>query len=268
MVYDPKSYYTHYLLPAMQRTELRSRSSLVQTLKDGRERVTKKALRNEYGYDKLAIVRETLRHPDILDQYRQDARRTSQPLTHDMFAAIENIEFPRIRDLLNSVTAIPPGRDHAAAYEDAIERLLSALLFPSLSSPVKQHQIHDGRKRIDITYVNNPVNGFFRWLVQSFSSAHIFVECKNYGKEIGNPEFDQLAGRFSPSRGQVGFLVCRSVEDVDRVRRSCKDTAQDHRGFIIVLTDNDLEVLVDDYQNGNGDSAYPLLMAKFRELLN
>jgi hypothetical protein len=267
LVYDYASYFTHHLLPAMQASEKRLNTGLVHTLKDGRKRVTKKSLREKYGADKLAIVEQTLRHPQALDDYRQAAQKMSRPISHQRLADIENIARPDFASLLKAVEVIPTGKEAAGDYENAIEKLLSALFFPSLSSPVKQHKIHEGRKRIDITYVNNPMEGFFRWLLSHYSSGHIFVECKNYGKEVGNPELDQLAGRFSPSRGQVGLLVCRSVEKPLKLKESCKDAANDRRGYLVILTDEDLKQLVEDYISSDGSSAYPLLMAKFRELI-
>ena len=182
-------------------------------------------------------------------------------------AKIENIDAPRFSKLLEKVTALPVGRDFATEYENAIEALLSAIFFPSLSSPTKQHELHEGRKRVDITYVNSSRDGFFSWLSANYAAAHVFVECKNYGKEVGNPELDQLAGRFGPSRGQVGILVCRSVEDDALLGRRCADTAHDQRGFIIHLTDQDLEALVKTYMQSNGDTAYPILRKKFNNLI-
>lgn len=251
----------------MQESEKQLNTGLVHTLKDGRKRVTKKSLKEKYGADKLTIARETLRHPGALDEYREAAQRSSRPMTHDQLAEIENIALPNFAGLMSAVAAIPTGRDDAGNYEDAIEKLLSALFFPSLSSPTKQLKIHEGRKRIDITYVNNPMNGFFKWVLQHYPSSHIFVECKNYGKEIGNPEVDQLSGRFSPSRGQVGLLVCRSIESQIKIDASCRDTANDKRGYILVLTDSDLAQLVENYQSSNGSSEYPLLMKKFKSLI-
>jgi len=267
LVYDAGSYYNHYLLPAMQTSEKKMNSGLVHTLKDGRKRVTKKDLKSKYGSDKLAIVEQTLRHPSVLDQYKDSRKKASSPITLKQLAEIESIALPDFNSLLNDVRSIQSGKKTANEYENAIEKLLSALFFPSLSSPTKQHKIHDGRKRIDITYVNNPMKGFFHWLSLHYPSGHIFIECKNYGKEIGNPEFDQLSGRFSPSRGQVGLLVCRSVEDIKKVSQSCKDTANDKRGWIMVLTDEDLKQLVDDYIASDEISAYPLLVRKFNALI-
>lgn len=267
LVYDVQSYYTHYLLPAMQVHEKSLNSALVQVLKDGRTRVTKKSLRSKYGADKLAVADQSLRHPQILDQYRKDSIRKSRPMTHHQLAEIENIDIPRFDKLLNSVVQLPVGRNAASDYENAIEALLSAAFFPSLSYPKKQQEIHDGRKRIDITYVNSAQTGFFAWLAAHYASAHVFVECKNYGKEVGNPEIDQLAGRFGPTRGQVGILVCRSVEDDGLLAKRCTDTARDHRGYIIHLTDIDLATLMQEYIKSNGSAEYPLLRKKFNKLI-
>lgn len=267
LVYDCSNYFIHHLLPAMQESEKKLNTGLVNTLKDGRKRVTKKSLKEKYGADKLTIARETLRHPDALNEYREVAQRSSRPITHDQLAEIENIAPPNFLGLLSELKIIPSGREDANNYEEAVEKLLSALFFPSLSSPVKQHNIHEGRKRIDITYVNSPINGFFKWVQLHYSCANIFVECKNYGKELGNPELDQLTGRFSPSRGQIGLLICRSIENSTKLLKSCRDAANDMRGYIIILSDTDLAQLVADYENSNGSSDYPLLMTKFRQLI-
>lgn len=267
LVYDVNRYYTHYLLPQMQIHEKSINSALVHVLKDGRTRVTKKSLREKYGSDKLTVADQSLRHPQILLQYRKDAIRTSRPMTHYQLAEIESIDVPRFNRLLDAVIQLPVGRDAATNYESAIEQLLSALFYPSLSAPRKQHELHDGRKRVDITYVNSAHTGFFFWLASHYPSAHVFIECKNYGKELGNPEVDQLAGRFGPTRGQVGLLVCRSVEDDHLLQNRCRDTARDQRGYIIHLTDADLVTLVREYVESNNGVEYPLLRRKFSALV-
>jgi hypothetical protein len=160
------------------------------------------------------------------------------------------------------------GKEQASKYEDLIEQILSALFYPSLCNPMKQHEIHNGRKRIDITYTNESRQGFFRWLAQHYPSAFVFVECKNYGKEVGNPELDQLSGRFSPSRGTVGILLCRSIEKPDVLEQRCIDTAKDHRGFILTLSDDDVIELVKSAKKGILSHDFSLLKNKFRRLVD
>src|SRR5690606_21638812 len=171
-------------------------------------------------------------------------------------------------NFIKDIFAIAPGIKGASAYENAIEKFLSALLYPSLSFPVKQDEIHDGRKRIDITYVNDSKIGFFNWISRNYPASHIFVECKNYGKEVGNPELDQLSGRFSPSRGKLGILVVRSIENKPLLLQRCKDTATDHRGFILVLEDCDLKNLAQQRQRIQSDYADTLLYKQFKALIS
>lgn len=267
--YEYREYYQHYLLPEMQHDELQRNTGLVELLTDGRKRVTKKSLKERYGDNKLAVVEQTLRFPHVLDEYREaKERNVPPPLDHEQFAEIETIAPPKWDDLIARLRAIPTGNAAATEYEQLIEEIFSAIFYPSLCNPRKQHEIHDGRKRIDITYTNEARSGFFSWLSQHYSSAFLFVECKNYGKEVGNPEVDQLSGRFSPSRGQVGLLVCRSVEDAGRLAMRCRDTARDLRGFIISLTDDDVVSLMDSAKAGVTSHAFPLLSRKFQGLVD
>jgi len=214
MDYDPDEYFRYYILPHLQQKELSVNSELVQLLKNGSRRVTKKSLIEKYGRGKAAIVRETRAYPELLDLYRIDKRREPQPpLSHLQLAEHQATEPPDWNALLQAVLTIPPGRDHFSEYERAIEGLLTALFYPALTHPELQTEIHEGRKRIDITYTNIATDGFFYWLALHYTAPNILIECKNYAGEVSNPELDQLSGRFSPSRGQFGILVCRGFDD-------------------------------------------------------
>lgn len=271
--YGADEYYRHFLMPVLQQHHKDTNSSLVHVLKGkknkGEKKVYKKDLYEKYGANKLASAKLTGEHPAALTNYKATKQATpSRPLDHSALAKLENVPVPDFAALLAAVTTIKPGPKDASAYENAIEKLLTALLYPSLSFPVKQDNIHNGRKRIDITYVNAAKDGFFDWLSRHYPASHLYVECKNYGKEVGNPEVDQLSSRFSPSRGQVGILVVRSVADKALLLQRCKDTANDHRGFILVLDDADLKALIGQRQSviyGQGDN---LLYKQFKALIS
>ncbi len=270
MTYDYEEYYRHYILEHLQQVELNANSGLVQVLKDGSRRVTKQSLIEKYGTSKTMSVEVTRNEPSILQRYRRDKETmVVPPLTHDEFAHDENTPPPNWDALLQTVRDVPPGNVGTAAtdYEKAIEPLLTALFYPALSYAQFQFPLHQGRKRVDITFSNTDQAGFFHWIGEHYPAAHVFVECKNFVGHIGNPELDQLAGRFSPTRGQFGLLICRSIQDKNLYVERCRDTANDHRGFIIPLDDADLSELVEFVRNNPGDLAFPMLRALFQRIV-
>lgn len=266
--YNPGQYYRHYILPHLQEEEISANSSLVRILKKGGKKVTKKSLIEKYGIGKEINARETMRNPAILKKYRDDVKRhISPPLSHGELAEIEGSNTPEWGILTESIRGVVVGKDGATDYEKAIEALLSALFYPALIHPQIQHELHDGRKRIDITYTNVMSNGFFEWLGKNYPAPMVFVECKNYSSDPANPEQDQLAGRFSPSRGQFGFLVCRKIDNKELLMKRCRDTANDQRGYIIPLDDEDIFELVEAKRAGGDAVVFEKLKAKFNRLI-
>lgn len=269
-VYSAEEYLRHYLIVHLQQVELSANSSLVRILQDSRRVVYKKRVIEKYGFDKRTILDQTLKYPQVLDQYRSAKKQAAPPpMSHMELAGISGSKPVDWDALLAAVTGVPTGKPDADAYEKAVEGLLTALFYPALSYPRRQHEIHEGRKRIDITYQNSGNRDFFEWVGKHYPAPLIFVECKNYGAEIGNPELDQLAGRFGPSRGTVGLLVCRKIADRKKLLNRCRDTANDRRGYIIALDDDDLTELVKAAKlQALGGNDFKLLRERFDDLIS
>jgi hypothetical protein len=266
--YDGPEYYNHFILTYLQELELSAGSNLVELLKNGRRRVTKVSLRKKYGTGKEAAARITEEHPEILDRYRE-AKRTADapPLRHEQLAAAAGFEVPDFDALLSRVFETPGGTEHAGKYHRAVEALLSAVFYPALTDPVRELRILQGRKRIDISYSNEARQGFFRWLGQHYAASNVFAECKNYTRELGNPEIDQLSGRFSPQRGRFGLLVYRGYMDKTVIDQMCLDTAHDDRGWMIPLDDADLRTLVEERKATHFSGEFPSFRRKFDHLI-
>lgn len=263
-------YYRHYLVTHLQELEFRANSSLVRVLKDGtRKPPSKKSMMEKYGTGKKTVVQETLKHPEALEKFR-DAMDKEQyrPLTVEQLAEIEGVDPPDWDKLLKDVLDVPIGAPDAKRYEDAVEALLSTLFAPDLTNPVLQYPLHNRKKIVDIKYTNMSQTGFFFWVGHHYPAGRIWVECKNYGGKVANPELDQLSGRFSPSRGKVGLLVCRTFDDKMRFIERCMDTANDDRGFIIPLDDDDLEALVKARKADALYQMWPLLRGRFEQIID
>jgi hypothetical protein len=263
--YAPDDYFNNYVLTYLMAEEISANSALVHLLKDGTPRVTKKALRAKYGSGKRVAVDITKRHPDILDQYRQaKSKKGPSALDHDELAAeMHGVAAPNWDVLLEAVLAVEPGRAGADDYHRAIQSLLTPLFHPNLAMPQRETALHQGRKRVDLTYANRAQDGFFAWAANHHPAMYIIVECKNYEGDPANPELDQIAGRFGPSRGQVGLLVCRSFADKELFLQRCRDTAADQRGFVMPFDDQDLTALVKARREGDRLGLFALLKERF-----
>ena len=252
MVFDHQEYYQHFVLNFLQAEHLSANSSLVRTLRDGtKKEPTKKSLKERYPLTKKYLYEFSKEHPEVLTKYKEEKAEVFNSITNetsneDIAILIEEEEFD-FDDLAKKFGQIPTGNEAASNFHDHIKGVLTAIFYPYLVNPIKEKEIHEGRKRIDLCYDNAAKNGFFLNLAvnKQVPSPYIFMECKNYKYDPKNPELDQLSGRFSKNRGKFGFLVCRKFDDKDLFIKRCKDTANDDRGFILPLDDEDLITLLE-----------------------
>ncbi|MFH1141425.1 MAG: hypothetical protein V1724_07175 [Chloroflexota bacterium] len=236
--YDHQKYYRDFVLNYLQAEHLESGSSLVHALKNGRQVVYKKDLKALLPCTKENLFRFSRGHPEVLAHYREHLERLERAGASSLVE--EEDEKLIAEELAAALTSVHPGGDSATDYHSLMVGIVEFLFFPGLLYPKKEREIHQGRKRIDIVMENGARGGIFEELhsVRGYPCAFVMFECKNYATEVANPELDQLAGRFSPNRGKVGFLCCRSFEDRARFIERCRDTFRDDRGLIVPLEDS------------------------------
>lgn len=268
--YDTDEYLRNFILPILEQREISANTELVRTIKySGVRKVTKKDLITKYGEKKEDIIRVTLEERgEPLDRFRDFKERTpSAPPDHVDLVEPTGSPLPDWDGLRDQLREINTGNTSADEYHRSVENILTAIFSPSLSMPIREARIHEGRKRIDIAYTNAGVRDFFAWVAQHHPAGNVFVECKNYSGDPANPELDQLAGRFSPSRGKLGLLCCRRFEDKALFIQRCRDTALDARGFIIALDDDDLVSLLDMRAGGRLQDIFLFMKSRFDELV-
>ena len=266
MVFDHQQYYNHYVLAFLQAHHLAAGTSLVELLRSGKRRVTKKSLKQENPLSKEFLYQFSKEHPDIFEKYKNEVPAAREDTSFNISTGTTS---DQVLSLLVKLKAIPAGTEHAGAYHDCMVGILEALFYPSFTHPKKEQQLHQGRKRIDITYSNAARSGFFQWLhvVKKVPCPYIMVECKNYTADPGNPEMDQLSNRFSVQRGQFGILACRTCSDKVLFQQRCRDTALDGRGYIMLIVDKDIKELLTMKAAGREQDIDRWLDQQFRTLL-
>ncbi|GHF49072.1 hypothetical protein HNQ07_002563 [Deinococcus metalli] len=272
--YSGQEYHRHFVLNYLQAEHLRLDSLLVQRRvnKKGGERrwVTKKSI-IETGAraDKEYLADFTLRHPEVFADFKANAKRKTRPLTNEELGA-EIADVNAILDhLIQRFGQIPTGNEHASEYHKTVVATMEILFYPRLTSPQVERRINSDRKRIDITFDNSADAGFFK-IIQTkhdLPCPYIIIECKNYKKDLANPELDQLIGRFSPNRGKMGFAICRSFDSLETFMERCRDTFSDSRNLIIPLTDADMIAMLEEKRGGESEPGEALLLDKLRDIV-
>lgn len=240
---DHSEYRRHFVLEFLKAEHLRADDSLVTTIRDEKtgkvkkKVVYKKDVDNYHPKTKDFLAEFSANHPEIIEQYRSRLREsTSRVPDINPESFDESLLASVLADRLNS---IPPGSKCANQYHDFCLSVLSFIFFPNLIYPVKEQEINQGRKRIDIAYTNGKENGiFYRISLDSSIKANVIsVECKNYTKEVVNPEVDQLVGRFDNARGRFGILMFRASDNPQKLIERCKDVARQGNGIVLPIDD-------------------------------
>lgn len=253
--YSSSTYNWHFIVEQERNFHLSRRSAIVKIkkLKSGKDKfyLPKKDMQqyirdevNDKGISYKNYIRDyTIEHPELFENFIDSCKRKSAPLSNSDFIMIdEELDIDLVIDsLIERLNNIPTGKSHADDYHKFVKSLLEIVFYPHLINPIVEFKIHGGRKRIDIVMDNNATNGFFYKLhdISKIPSPYIFLECKNYGKDVANPEIDQLAGRFSNRRGRFGFLLCRDIDNSKAFIERCQNCYRDENGLIIGLTDSD-----------------------------
>lgn len=283
-MYEMSKYRWHFVLEDERNFHLQRRSALVKMRrlkngaikyylpkKDVEEVVVEKIKHGEYKNNKDYLRQYTQKHPDIFVEFVTQNKKMIKCLSNE--EVVEKISELEIDDIINGLIEklkkIPAGKDDATMYHKFVKSLLEILWYPYLTNPVIEREIHDGRKRIDIVMDNNAQNGFFFDMhnISKIFCPYIYIECKNYGKDVANPEIDQLAGRFSPGRGKFGILVCRNLKDKLLFVKRCQDTYKDDRGLIICLIDEDIIKMMEAIKRDEPNIIWKILEDKKREII-
>lgn len=264
---NSQEFYNHYMVAFLRQEYLDSRSSLVQVFKRSKkEYVTKKSVKEKHPFVKDDLATFVQKHPEILETYKK-IKGAKGPLDNkDLDAEFDDPAFASA--LIQRLDSIPTGNDSATTYHSVAMGICTFLFYPHLICPIKERELHQGRKRVDIKFTNAADSGFFLRMLQAQQtrSLSVIIECKNYSNDPGNPEFDQLCTRFGHQRGFFGMLLCRKIDNRAKSISSCKDTANDGRGYIIVLDDKDLKSMLSMVESGTRSRIDGFLQAKFDEI--
>lgn len=259
-------YYRNFVLEFLRSEHSHAANSLATVLKNGRIVVRIKDLKEKFPMSAEFLYKFSKEHPEVLRKYKLRLKKTA---INERISRLKTK--PKVLNLderISYLKKIETGKSSANEFHKISYDNLIYLFGNRVSKPNSETKINNGRKRIDITFTNNN-QGFFRKLneVNHIFCPKIMIECKNYTSEISNPEIDQLQGRLNNKRGMFGILFCRSINNKKDLLNRCKDVMNDGKGYIVVLDDNDIIILLNFKENGDEISIDNYLDDKLDELI-
>lgn len=263
-----EKYYRNFIIEYLRAEHTHAGDSLAYVLKNGILKVNITDLKAKYPMTVEFIYKFSKDHPQILERFKSELHRTAKiggtaPILRTMpriFTAMERIRL---------LARLKSGDNDARSFHTLSFDNLKYILGSRISNPKLENPINDGRKRIDIVFNNDDKFGFFHNLnsLNKILCPKIIIECKNYGQELGNPEIDQLQGRLNHRRGMFGIIICRSIQNRKRMIQRCKDVMNDSKGFIVVLDDSDISILLKLREKMDDIGIDNFLSKKFDELI-
>lgn len=273
--FSSQEFFTKYILEYYRNKFLEEDASIVNYKYDKDGKVIEKSLskddveqylKKDNTLDKQWIEKFAIDHPDIYNDFKQKAIIKLKLKESEVEKVLNDNDL--IDYLISEFDNIKPGNDDSKKYQIFICGVLELLFYPNIAHPVIENEIHEGRKRIDINFNNISNNGFFFQLgtIYDIPCSNIIIECKNYSKDISNPELDQIAGRFSSRRGKFGIICCRSLNNKELFEKREIDTYRDDRGLIFNLTDEDFKFMLTIKKDNKDPETY--LTEKYFRIVN
>jgi hypothetical protein len=234
-----EEFYRKYILTVLQSQLISADDSLVETLKTGERRVTKKAISEDprFEFSKEYISHFIMEHPEVMQAYRNELINRFRPVDPSIPSEKSYEDDPQVDIALNDLENIPPGRENANRYHDVIFTLVQFIFDWALEGFEKEYNMDNGRSRIDIISNNYAAGGVFRDFYNSFHAHTVPMECKNYATDLGNQEFNQIMERLDPGTSQLGMVFCRTITDRTSILNHLTDRLLRHQCLILIFDD-------------------------------
>jgi hypothetical protein len=234
-----QEFYRKYVLTVLQSQLLSADDSLVETLKTGNRRVTKKAISNDsrFEFSKEFISQFIMEQPEVMQDYRNDLLNRFRPVDPSISSEKAFEDDPLVLSAINELDNISPGQEDANRYHNSIFTLVQFIFDWALEGFEKEYKMDNGRSRIDIISSNCATGGLFRDFIRDYHARTVPMECKNYKADLGNQEFNQIMERLSPSTSQLGMVFCRTVSDKSSIINHLTDRWLRHRDMILIFDD-------------------------------
>ena len=186
-------------------------------------------------------------HYDVVERYVERRVLTAQDCANDPLFA--QIPVSSAKAKMNELRKLQTGISEKAdkKYEDLIVGMLASFFYPDCDFAKAQARTDSGVCIRDLIFYNNRSHPFLRDVFDLYESRQLVFEMKNVAK-VEREHINQLNRYLSDSFGRFAVLVTRNPPPAAMVK-NIVDLWSAQRKAIIILTDQDIEQMVDVFES-------------------
>lgn len=198
-------------------------------------------------HDPVRVLRYNRNHYDVVKGYVDTKVRQAADCVNDPL--FSQIPVSSAKAKMATIRGLKPGRSDGAdrKYEVGVGQLLASAFYPQLDFAQEQSRTDEGVLIRDLIFYNNRSVDFLDEIFSDYGTRQIVFELKNVGSLDGS-HVAQLNRYMTDSLGRFGVIVTRS-EPGRAVMKNTIDLWSGQRRCVIVLTDADLELMVEVYES-------------------
>jgi hypothetical protein len=228
------------------------------------------ARREKYSFpDKTEIAHVTRANMKLLDGYiSRKEKESSQALP--VYVDREDLGLPTrpmAEEFTKRIADLPTGVSYAKDYQRILYEILNYLFEPELTDGEMEVRTIEGTERRDIIYTNESDMSFWQYVRLNYGSPLVMFEAKNV-QELEIEHINQTASYLGVRLGMLGFIVTRQLPKDNVIRKIYavyNDTPSTPRKIILVLSDNDLAVMLRNKDTGQSPTPNQYIQRKYRE---
>lgn len=171
-----------------------------------------------------------------------------------------------------ALDSIGPGKKMAYRYENIVSPIIEYIFQKEFKRATieNQYEILNGKQRIDIKTDYRESSPLKTALLENtgLRSSWIPIECKNYSRPIGNPEYAQMVMRCNKQHRHLGMIFCRDVKKRKKVNEACYYIYSQHEYLIAVFDDSDLKVLLQMADDERFEDIRNAIIRRVQEVLD
>lgn len=203
--------------------------------------------RGDFFKDRIKVLMYNRANYDMVKGYVEQRERAFKDCKNDPL--FMQIPVTSAKRKMSTIRKLPTGKTDNAdkKYEEHVVQLMASLLYPHLDFAQAQSRTDSGAQIRDLIFYNNQSVPFFKDIHDTFGSKQIVFELKNV-EALNRDNVNQLNRYLNENFGKFGVFVTRH-QPPKAIKKQLIDLWSGQRKCILVLDDNDVQMMVDIFEN-------------------